>query len=109
MLSGVTQLMMMKADVLAGMEPIQVCTGYRLDGAYTDRYPAGPEAADAAPVYEATTGWPAAPTPSNYEGLSVGLRAYTEYLERQTGLPVTLISNGPDRVDTVLRDLQTAL
>lgn len=103
MLSGVTQLMMMKADVLAGMEPIQVCTGYELDGGFTDHYPAGPEAAEVSPVYQSVPGWPSSPTPETYEAFPTGLRQYIEYIEGETGLPVSLISNGPDRDDTLLR------
>jgi len=103
MLSGVTQLMMMKADVIAGMEPVQVCTGYHLGTTFTDHYPAGPEAADVVPIYEPVSGWEPCKTPPDYHGLPPGLRSYTEYIERATGLPVTLISNGPDRVDTVIR------
>ncbi len=103
MLSGVTQLMMMKADVLAGMEPIEVCTAYRLDGRTTTYYPAGPEAAEVTPIYTQRPGWPTSATPGHFEQLPNGLRQYVSYLEAETGLPITLISNGPDRVDTVLR------
>ena len=103
MLSGVTQLMMMKADVLAGMEPIEVCTAYELAGQTTTHYPAGPEAAEVTPVYTQRPGWAASATPARFEQLPGGLQQYVAYLEAETGLPITLISNGPDRVDTVLR------
>jgi adenylosuccinate synthase len=105
MLSGVTQLMMMKADVLADREEVKVCNRYLIHGESSDYYPAGPEAADAHPVYDAMPGWEAATTPATYEALPQGLQRYTEHIEHFTGLPITLISNGPDRKDTLLRPL----
>jgi len=105
MLNGVTQLMMMKADVLAGRPEVAVCQGYHIGTEYTAQYPAGPEAALAVPEYTFVGGWEPCATPAKYDALPDGLQRYVALIEQSTGLPITLVSNGPDRVDTILRGL----
>ncbi len=99
MVNGVTELAMMKSDVLNGMERIRICTHYRINGKLTDRMPyditSGVEA-----VYEDMPGWGElsvdAPLPDT-------LMSYITRIEKTVGVPITLVSLGPDRAETVLR------
>ena len=99
MVNGVTELAMMKSDVLNGMERIRICTHYRVNGKLTDRMPyditSGVEA-----VYEDMPGWGDlsvdAPLPDT-------LMSYIARIEKTVGVPITLVSLGPDRAETVLR------
>jgi adenylosuccinate synthase len=99
MINGVTELAMMKADVLSGMGNVQVCTAYRVHGKETTHFPfdlgEGVE-----PVYTSLDGWgeldPAKPLPAEAE-------AYIAFIEKATGVPVRIVSVGPDRKATLLR------
>lgn len=99
MVNGVTELAMMKSDVLNGMERVRICTHYRVNGKLTDRMPyditSGVEA-----VYEDMPGWGElsvdAPLPDS-------LMRYIARIEKTVGVPITLVSLGPDRAETVLR------
>ncbi|MBL7950742.1 MAG: adenylosuccinate synthase [Flavobacteriales bacterium] len=103
MINGVTELAMMKADVLNNMPDLQVCTGYRVNGKTTDRLPydisGGIE-----PILERVDGWGDLSTDVP---LPTGLERYIAMIERHVGVPVTLVSLGPDRAETVHR--RTAL
>lgn len=104
MVNGITELAMMKSDVLNGMETIRLCTHYRVDGKLTDRMPydiiSGVE-----PVYEDIPGWGDlavdAPLPD-------ALQRYIARIEKAVGVPITLVSLGPDRAETVLREAALA-
>jgi len=104
MVNGITELAMMKSDVLNGMETIRLCTHYRVDGKLTDRMPydiiSGVE-----PVYEDIPGWGDlsvdAPLPD-------ALQRYIGRIEQAVGVPITLVSLGPDRAETVLREASFA-
>ncbi len=104
MINGVTQLLMMKADVLNVFEKIKVCTHYRLrDGSHTDALPYELSHEKITPVYEELPGWKC-----DLAGISEGampdaLRNYIDYLEGNLNVPITLISTGPDRTQTVYR------
>jgi len=100
MINGITELAMMKADVLGGMDRVEVCTHYRVDGQLTDRLPYDLHQ-QVQPVYTTMPGW------DGTEGapeLPASLTAYVEMIERATEVPVRIVSLGPDRVQTVLRD-----
>ena len=89
----------MKADVLSGLDTIRVCTGYRINGKVVQRMPF--DITDGVePVYEELPGWGAtdhdAPIPE-------ALEHYIQRIERTVEVPVTLVSLGPDRTQTVLR------
>ena len=99
MINGITELAMMKADVLSGMGPIKVCTRYRIDGKETDRLPYDLHST-IEPVYEEVAGWTNAPGSND---LPVELADYVAMIERATGVPVSIVSLGPDRKETVLR------
>ncbi len=104
MLNGVNRLIMMKADVLNNMENLQVCTSYEKDGIRSEKLPfnLGDEAIH--PVYETMPGWNTSPDVSmGYDALPINLKEYIAYIENATGLPVDIISLGPDRAQTIFR------
>ncbi|MDR2890716.1 MAG: adenylosuccinate synthase [Alistipes sp.] len=104
-MNGATKLIMMKGDVLSGFETIKVCTGYRVAGEVIDYFPFETNEA-IEPVYEEFPGWKVViGGVRRYEDFPVEFRAYVEFIERATGVPVEIISVGPDREETVVRDL----
>jgi adenylosuccinate synthase len=104
MINGVTQLLMMKVDVLNIFPVIKICTHYRLkDGTVTDMLPYEFVNEKLIPVYTQINGWNKALSPANDNNLPVELAEYINFLERELGVPITLLSTGPDRTQTVLR------
>lgn len=104
MLNGVSQLIMMKADVLNFLDEIQVCHSYETDGEQGDRLPFDLGSADIRPVYETLAGWnsPVGGCRS-FSDLPENMSRYIAYIERAVGLPVAIISLGPDRVQTIIK------
>ncbi len=105
MINGVTQLIMMKADVLNIFEEIQVCTGYKMpDGTITDQIPFEITDIKVKPVYETLKGWNCSlEGMRRFEELPAELSAYIKFLETHLDLPINFISTGPDREACVLR------
>lgn len=104
MINGVTQLNMTKADVLSIFDEIMVCTGYQLDGQTIDYWPYDADVYRLKPVYEALPGWKTDLTGlENEEDLPEALQAYVHYLEKALETPITVVSVGPDRKQTILR------
>ena len=103
MLSGVTQLIMMKADVLDGFATIKAAVGYKVNGETTDRVPYDVYA-EVEPVYQEFKGWskPVSGCRSEKE-LPAEFLDYVSYIEHFTGVPVKVISLGPDRDQTIIR------
>ena len=103
MLNGVTQLNMMKADVLDDFEEIKICTHYRLpDGELTDKLPHQFIAEELTPVYTSLPGWKTSSKEvEQYEDLPQEFIAYLKYLEEQLQVEITIVSVGPDRVSTL--------
>lgn len=99
MINGVTELAMMKADVLSGMGTVQVCTAYRVQGKETMHFPYE-LGDDLEPVYTPMNGWgaldPEKPLPPEAE-------AYIAFIEQAVGVPVRIVSVGPDRKATMVR------
>ncbi len=104
MINGVSELAMMKADVLSGMETIQLCTHYKVNGQLTDRLPYD-ITGSVEPVYTTVPGWGEL---SVNEALPEGLEAYIRTIEAATGVPVKLVSLGPDRAETLMREAAAA-
>jgi len=104
MINGVTQLLMMKADVLSIFQVIKACTQYKLaDGTITEQVPYELIHERITPIYEDLKGWNC-----NLKGLDEGhlpaeLTAYVTFLEGRLGVPISLISTGPDRLETIHR------
>ncbi len=105
MINGVTQLCMMKADVLDGFDTIKVCTHYDIDGERIDYMPYDIVSTDVTPVYKEIPGWKTDLTKlSSIEEIPAELNSYVEYLEQELNVPITIVSVGPDRKQTLLRD-----
>lgn len=104
MLNGVTQLIMMKSDVLSGFEKIKVCTHYKYRGKIIDYVPYDVVNEPIEPVYEELPGWHEDLTAvTDAEQLPASLQRYIDYIEQATGLPITIVSVGPDRRQTMVR------
>jgi adenylosuccinate synthase len=105
MINGVTQLIMMKADVLDEFETIRVCTHYIVDGEKIDYMPYDIVSTDVKPVYKDVKGWETDLTQlSSIEEVPNELNDYVEYLEQELNVPITIVSVGPDRKQTLLRE-----
>ncbi|MBF6608041.1 MAG: adenylosuccinate synthase [Flavobacterium sp.] len=103
-INGVTQLMMMKGDVLSGFETLQVCTAYNYNGSEISHLPYNIEAENVTPIYTELRGWKADLTGlTNYNELPDELRDYVSFIENAVGVPITIVSVGPDRTQTILK------
>jgi adenylosuccinate synthase len=103
MVNGTTKLFMMKSDILSGFETIKVCTSYKVDGRDQNEIPFDNNL-KIDPVYTELPGWNADITGiRDYKGLPENLRNYVEFIEIQTGIPVSIVSVGPDRNATIFR------
>ncbi len=105
MLNGVTQLIMMKVDVLNIFEEIKVCTHYEMpDGTLIDQMPFDICDIELKPVYFSFKGWETSLNGiTDFENMPDPLKQYTAYLEREVGVPITYVSTGPDRKATMKR------
>ena len=102
--NGVTQLMMMKADVLSGLDSLEVCTSYRYRGEEVDHLPYRLDAQLLEPVYRTLPGWSEDLTGvRKTTDLPSTLTSYVRFIEDYTGVPVVLVSVGPDREQTLWR------
>ncbi|PWJ39211.1 adenylosuccinate synthase [Sediminitomix flava] len=105
MLNGATELFMMKADVLNNFEEIKVCTSYKLkDGSITEEVPFDLEDV-AEPIYDTLKGWNQEVNPSvDFDQLPAALLDYVKYIEDYIKVPITIVSLGPDRTETVMKN-----
>jgi adenylosuccinate synthase len=104
MINGVTQLLMMKADVLSIFPQIKICTQYKLgDGTITDQVPYEQINENITPIYEEVKGWNCTLKNLVEANLPIELKKYVEFLERKLEVPISLISTGPDRTETIHR------
>ena len=102
MINGVTQLIMMKSDVLDSFAEIKVCTKYTKNGVTIDEMPYDTEGWQA--VYETLQGWQTDLTQMTSESqFPKELKDYIAYIEKATGTPITIVSVGPDREQTITR------
>lgn len=102
MINGVTKLLMMKADVLDGFTIIKACTSYKLaNGKITDSLPYELVNEKITPVYTELKGWNTSLKNVTKENMPAELSAYVSFLQKQLEVPVTLISTGPDRLQTI--------
>jgi adenylosuccinate synthase len=105
MINGVTQLIMMKADVLSQFDTIEVCTHYKTTDGETSDLPFDIQASKVQPVYESLKGWEVDLTAMRQpEDLPAELTAYVHYLEAALEVPITVVSVGPDRTQTIIRE-----
>jgi adenylosuccinate synthase len=100
MVNGVTQLIMMKADVLDTFPTIRVCVAYEKDGVTLDHMPYDTEGWNA--VYKDFPGWQTDLTKMTSPAeFPAELNDYIKFIEQETGVPVTIVSVGPDRAQTI--------
>ena len=104
MINGVTQLIMMKSDVLDEFDEIKACTAYRINGTVTDRFPYTIEE-DIEPVYTTLPGWHTDMTKMQSEDeFPKEFKDYIDFLEKELATPITIVSIGPDRKQTIVRN-----
>lgn len=103
MVDGVTKLIMMKADVMNDFDTIKVAEAYEIDGRRVTEFPYDIQD-DVKPVYREFKGWKTdLKQVRRYEDFPAEFKTYVEYIERETGVPVAIISVGPDRDETIVR------
>ena len=102
-INGVTKLMMMKSDVLSGFKSIKVCTSYEHKGKEIKYMPYDINDSSLKPIYDEFEGWNDDITKiRDFDKLPVNLKKYISYLEKELNIPITIISVGPDRLQTII-------
>jgi adenylosuccinate synthase len=105
MLNGVTQLIMMKADVLNVFKTIKACTHYNINGKKVNEFPYDISPDHITPVYKELKGWNCSLEGlKSFENLPKALNEYIQFLEEELETPVTIVSIGPDRTQTLIRE-----
>lgn len=100
--NGVTELYMMKGDVLSGFDTLKVCTAYKYKGELIDHLPYNIEPENVSPIYTDKKGWKADLTGmTTYEELPVEMKDYITFIEDYLEVPIKIISVGPDRTQTI--------
>ena len=103
MMNGVTALIMMKSDVLNDFEKLKVAVAYKVDGKETTEFPYEVKG-EIVPVYKEFEGWNCNINGiRNYDQFPTRLKEYIEFIEKETGVPVKIVSVGPDREETIIR------
>jgi adenylosuccinate synthase len=103
-INGVTELMMMKGDVLSGFDKIMICTGYKYKGEVITHFPYNIEPENLEPIYVGFDGWSEDITKiEHFDNLPDELKEYIEFIEKELETPIKIVSVGPDRTQTILR------
>ncbi len=104
MINGVTKLMMMKSDVIDAFETIKACVAYKIDGKEVTEFPF--EIDDSVkPIYKELPGWKTDMTKMQKESeFPVEFKNYIAFLEKELEIPIYLVSLGPDRDQTIIRE-----
>ncbi|MDD1755282.1 MAG: adenylosuccinate synthetase, partial [Methanomassiliicoccales archaeon] len=108
-LNGLSGLAVTKLDVLGGMESIKVCTGYEIDGKVELNFPASlNKLGRARPIYEEVKGWEDFSSDlasefasKGYDALPPNVRAYLEFVNKNVGTPIKIVSFGKERNETI--------
>jgi adenylosuccinate synthase len=104
MINGVTEMYMMKADVLSGFDTLQVCTTYKICGEKTTDFPYDMVNTEVEPIYESLPGWKEDLTQINdYKNLPENLKKYIQFIENYIGIPIKIVSVGPNRMQTIIK------
>jgi adenylosuccinate synthase len=104
MMQGATEAAVTVVDVLGYLDELKICTGYKIDGKIVKEFPNTPLLEKAEPVYETMPGWKCDIRGiKKYEDLPVECRNYIERIEKETGVRVTMVSNGPSRDELIYR------
>lgn len=105
MIDGVTKLIMMKSDVLDGFDEIKACVAYEIDGKRVEDFPYTVDGVDVKPVYVTLPGWKTDMTGMKSEQeFPKAFSDYVAFLEKELQTPITVVSIGPDREQTIVRD-----
>ncbi len=103
-INGVTQLMMMKGDVLSGFQTLKVCTAYKYKGETIEHLPYNIEPENIEVVYKEMPGWEEDLTKmTDASQLPKALNDYIDFLEKELETPIKIVSVGPDRTQTIIR------
>ena len=103
-INGVTELMLMKGDVLSGFDKIMVCTGYKYKGDVITHFPYNIEPENLEPIYIGFDGWSEDITKiTDFVNLPDEVKEYIEFIENELETPIKIVSVGPDRTQTILR------
>lgn len=103
MINGVSQLIMMKGDVLNDFKELKVAVAYKVNGVETTEFPYE-SAAEIVPVYKTFKGWNCNINDiRKYEDFPREFKEYVEFIEAETGVPIKIVSVGPDREETIVR------
>ena len=103
-MQGATQVSLTVLDVLGYLDELPICVGYEIDGKVTRDFPVTAELKKAKPVYEKLPGWKCEIKGiREYNELPENCRKYIEFIEKELGVPVTMVSNGPGREDIIYR------
>ncbi|WP_339628932.1 adenylosuccinate synthase [uncultured Maribacter sp.] len=103
-INGVTELMMMKGDVLSGFDKLKVCTAYNYKGEKIEHFPYNIEAENVTPIYTEMNGWKENLTKmTSADQLPKSLNDYIDFLEKELEVPIKIVSVGPDRTQTIHR------
>lgn len=103
MVNGVTQLFMMKADVLEDLDEIRICHSYDFQGELTDELPLYLDSGELNVVFDSFKGW-GKTNAQAFDSLPTGLKDYVKYIEDKSKCPINLVSLGPDRTETIFRN-----
>ncbi len=103
-INGVSGMCLTKLDVLDGIPLLKLCTGYELDGKTIDIFPVGAEAAGrCVPIYEVMPGWKESTVGAkSLAALPANARSYLQRIEELVGVPIDMVSTGPDREETIV-------
>ncbi len=103
-INGVSGMCLTKLDVLDGLDSLKLCTGYKLDRKKADIFPVGAEdAARCEPIYEEMPGWKETTVGAkSLAALPANARAYIKRIEELVGVPIDMVSTGPDREETIV-------
>jgi len=102
-INGVTKLMMMKSDVLSGFNSIKVCTSYEYRGSNINYLPYDISDSSLKPIYDEFNGWEEDITEiKEFNALPINLKKYISYIEKELEIPITIVSVGPDRTQTII-------
>jgi adenylosuccinate synthase len=104
MINGITKLFMTKADVMSGFKTVRICTAYKIDGRISHELPFSNDC-EIEPVYTEMEGWDEVITGfREFDELPAALKKYIKFVETETGVPITMVSVGPDREETIFRN-----
>ena len=101
-INGVTELMMMKADVLSGFKTIKVCTSYMYKEQKIEHFPYDIQEKNVKPIYKEFEGWDEDLTQKeSFKNLPKTLKEYISFIEKELNIPISIVSVGPDRKQTI--------